>query len=448
MGSLGARISSWRIFDRGHWVELVMPEKPGSRAPLETYPDENFSAKALSDKEAIFTVDHPDGFRVTKQITLLSEPPFHKVTVTFENTSKTPLLIDSQMGWGDGINKKEEGVSTDRDKPDAFLVEERAVGLANQVRSWRPGFLKGGIDTAQPGPFKWAGIDNNHFLAAFLPVDPKGAIDAIHVIFPKKGLPFVEVPLSFKLNPKESKTESYLLFVGPKKYDELKAAGRGLYESVDFGVFSPIARILLKGLKFFHSLTGNYGWAIVLLTILIQILVFPLTRRSLLHSVRMKDLQPQIKKLQDQFKSDPKRLQIETFNLYKKNGMKFMGMEGCFPMLLQIPVFIGFYATLRVAYELRGAPWIFWIHDLGAADPHYVLPILMGFGMFLQQKLTAVAADPAQARMMMFMPIIFTFMFLKLPAGLVLYWFVNSISTVVVQKYLAWRGHTAPLSAA
>jgi YidC/Oxa1 family membrane protein insertase len=158
----------------------------------------------------------------------------------------------------------------------------------------------------------------------------------------------------------------------------------------------------------------------------------------------MKTLQPQIKKLQEQFKSDPKRLQVETFNLYKKNGMKFMGMEGCFPMLLQIPVFFAFYSTLRVAYELRGAPWILWIHDLGAYDPYYILPVLMGGGMFLQQKLTSIAADPAQARMMMMMPVVFTFMFLKLPAGLVLYWVVNSMTTIVVQKIIGLQNTNNP----
>jgi YidC/Oxa1 family membrane protein insertase len=156
----------------------------------------------------------------------------------------------------------------------------------------------------------------------------------------------------------------------------------------------------------------------------------------------MKELQPQVKQLQEQLKNDPKRMQIEMMNLYRKNGMKFMGMEGCFPMLLQIPVFFAFYTTLRLAYELRGASWL-WIPDLGVHDPIYALPILMGIGMFLQQRATTVAADPAQAKVMMFMPVIMTFMFLKLPAGLVLYWTVNSLCTIVIQKILQWRQHAA-----
>src|SRR5262245_13169822 len=134
-------------------------------------------------------------------------------------------------------------------------------------------------------------------------------------------------------------------------------------------------------------------------------------------SLKMRELQPKLKKIKEKYKKDQKRLQVKTLNLYKKNGMKFMEMEGCFRMLLQLPVFFAFYATLNVAYELRGAPWIFWIHDLGARDPFYVLPILMGLGMFAQQKLTMVSMDPQQAKMMMFMPIIFTVMFVSLPSG-------------------------------
>jgi YidC/Oxa1 family membrane protein insertase len=160
----------------------------------------------------------------------------------------------------------------------------------------------------------------------------------------------------------------------------------------------------------------------------------------------MKELQPQIKQIQEQFKNDQKRIQIEMFNLYRKNGMKFMGMEGCFPILLQLPIFFSFYATLRVAYELRGATWL-WIPDLGLHDPFYILLVFMGLGMFVQQKTTTVAADPAQAKMMMFMPVIMTFMFLKLPAGLVLYWSINSICTILIQKFLQWRRHAVPIAA-
>ncbi len=231
--------------------------------------------------------------------------------------------------------------------------------------------------------------------------------------------------------------------MGPKKYADLLTYGHNLDKAVDFGFFGVIAKVLLKTLIFFQKLTGNFGWAIILLTICIQVLVLPLTRKNLQHSLRMKELQPQLKKLQEQFKSDPKRLQIETLNLYKRNGMRFMGMEGCFPMLLQIPIFFAFYATLNNAYELRGAPWILWIKDLGVHDPYYVLPILMGGGMLLQQKMTTAPADPAQARMMLIMPVMFTFMFLKLPAGLVLYWVVNSLVTIAVQQIMGWQKHHA-----
>jgi len=318
----------------------------------------------------------------------------------------------------------------------------RGVALADKIMSWKPGILFGKtIDKTVTGTFRWVGVDNAHFLAAFIPVRRGSQVsyfDQLKVKSNKKLPPIIEIPIS-DVRPNESQTQEFQLYVGPKIMSVLAAAGSGLEQSVEFGFFGIISKILLKGLRFFQSITGNYGWAIIILTICVQILFFPLTRKTLQHSLKMKVLQPQLKKIQKELKHDPKRLQIETFNLYRKNGMKFMGMEGCFPMLIQIPIFFAFYQTLRVAYELRGAPWIFWITDLAVFDPYFILPVVMGLGMFLQQKVTSVAMDPTQAKMMFIMPIMFTFFFLKLPAGLVLYWVVNSLTTVMVQKILQWQ---------
>lgn len=456
-GSRGARVTSWKVKENGHWVELVtQPPKdlvPGKKDqfvpkvfPLETYPDLNFSVASASEKEVVFTLDHPQGFRLTKTITLDSDPFLHTVSLAYTNQTDRELPIETAIGWGTGIDKQMSTVEVDPKQTQMVQTEMRAVGFQKEAMSWKPGFIRNKtINWLKTGGFEWAGVDNDHFLAVFI---PKELIPSIHIVADKKTPAIIDLPMQLALKPGYTQEETYQLYVGPKKLDRLQQLGHNLDKAVDFGFFGIISKALLKGMNFFHGLTGNYGWSIIIVTICVQILFFPLTKKSLQHSVRMKEVQPQLKKLQAQFKGDPKRLQIETFNLYKKNGMKFMGMEGCFPMLIQIPIFFAFYRTLRVAYELRGAPWIFWIQDLAVADPYFVLPIIMGGGMMLQQKLTAVAVDPAQAKMMMIMPLLFTFMFLKLPAGLVLYWCVNSICTIVAQKILQWQKHHVPKTAA
>jgi len=435
--SIGARVSSWRVKEGEHWIELVLPAEHRMVSPLETFPDLRFDIIKKSDREAVFSTRAPNGLKIVKTVLLLSEPPFHNVGLAITNTTKNSIDTELTLGWGNGIDKHTAGTPYDNKEEAGVRAESRAVGYAQQVKSWHTSLIHRLIDLTDATHYEWIGVDNNHFLACLI-----GDIAGIQVRADRKTPPYAGAFLRETLAPGQTKSVSYLIYAGPKSFGDLKKLGHHLDQAVDFGFFGVIAKFLLASLKFFKGITGNFGWAIILLTFCIQIVVFPLTKKNLQHAARMKDLQPQIKKLQEQFKSDPKRLQVETFNFYRKNGLKFMGMEGCFPMLLQIPIFFAFYSTLRVAYELRGAPWIFWIHDLGTHDPYYILPILMGLGMFLQQKLTAVATDPAQARMMLMMPVIFTFMFLKLPAGLVLYWVVNSLTTIVIQKIIRWRHPT------
>lgn len=434
--SKGARVASWHVRERGHWIELVVPEKKRMVLPLETFPDVNFAARKISDTAAVFSATLPNGLVMTKELALLTEPPFHSLKITVSNPTRLEAVVDATLPLGNGVDKHEVGLAYDPKLTDASIAEMRALGLSERVKSWKPGLIFGRtVDVNDPDKFKWVAVDNNHFmLAAIAPADKP--FTHIKAVADRTHPPLIALPLSAALKPGESVSYEHLIYAGPKEYNNLRSFGHELEKAVDFGFFGVIAKILLRALIFFDSLTGNYGWAIILLTFCIQVLVFPLTRKNLQHSAKMRELQPQIKKLQEQYKSDPKRLQVETFNFYKRNGMQFMGLEGCIPMLLQLPLFFAFYSTLHVAYELRGAPWIFWIKDLALHDPYYVLPIVMGIGMFLQQKLTAVAADPAQARMMMFMPLIFVFMFLKLPAGLVLYWCMNSLVTIVIQLIL------------
>jgi YidC/Oxa1 family membrane protein insertase len=226
-------------------------------------------------------------------------------------------------------------------------------------------------------------------------------------------------------------TLQYQLYAGPKGYTQLGLYQKDLQAAVDFGMFSALGKWILKVVYWLQERTGNYGWAIVILTIGLQILMFPLTIKSFKATLAMKKLQPQIAALQKNFKSDPKRLNIEMMNLYKKSGTNPFG--GCLPMLLQLPIFWALFTTLRNAYELRGAPWIGWIHDLSAADPYHVLPVVMGGAMFFQQRMAGATTDPTQKQMMWMMPIMFTVMFFNFPAGLVLYWLTNNLITMAFQ---------------
>jgi len=438
--SKGARVVHWQIQEVTHTVELVNTQ--AVVLPLETFPNLNFNLTKTDEHTILFQAIHPDGFEITKVFSLKDNPFRPKLTISFNNVNKDPVLVQTQLSWGLGLNKEIVGTPRDEKQIPQILAEMRAVAYANKVLAWQPGLIfNRSIDRIEKGAFEWFGVDNDHFIAAFL--NSQAPFEQIHIKVDKKTPPFIGWPLAFSLQPNMTHDISVELFVGPKILDVLKTQGHHLEKALNFGAFGFIAKGLLWILNFFHDLTGNYGWAIVLLTIFVQIVFFPLTRKSLRFSGKMKELQPQLKKVQEQFSKDPKRMQLETFNLYKRHGIRFMGMEGCFPILIQIPIFLAFYQSLRVAYELRGASWL-WINDLAAYDPTYVLPILMGAGMFLQQKMTSVAMDPAQAKIMLVMPILFTFLFLKLPSGLVLYWVVNSLTTILIQKVLQWKSHPKP----
>lgn len=435
----GGKVSSWKIKEGEHWLQLLLPEKHRKAFPLDLFTGLDFNIRKISDSAAEFTAIRPDGLLIKKTVSLSAIPPFHTIDVVLQNPTAYDLAFDTKFGWGSGVDKHAADRPYNDKETSTVLAEQAAVAFDGKIKRWQPGFVfKRSIEIEQAGAFQWLGVGNNHFMAILL--SPDNSMAAVKVEANRSNPPLATVPLRGTLKAGAELRHPFYLYAGAKKYEELKSLGYNLDQAVDFGFFGVISKVLLRMLKKFEAMTGNYGWAIIILTFIIQIAVFPLTVKNFKHSLRMKELQPQIKKIQEQFKSDPKRLQVETFNIYKKNGMKFMGMEGCFPVLLQIPIFFAFYSTLNVAYELRGAPWIFWIKDLAQHDPIYVLPIIMGAGMFIQQKLTAIAMDPAQARMMMFMPIMCTFMLLKLPAGLVLYWCVNSLTSIAITEVMKRRG--------
>ena len=216
--------------------------------------------------------------------------------------------------------------------------------------------------------------------------------------------------------------------------DILTAQGVHLEDSIDLGWFSFMAKPFLMAMNFLHAYIPNYGLVIILLTVIIKILFHPLTKKSLNSMKEMQKVQPQIVALRERYKDDKEKMNRELMELYKRYKINPVG--GCLPMILQIPVFIALYNVLSASIELRHAPFALWIYDLSAKDPYYVTPILMGATMLIQQKMTPSTVDPTQAKVMLIMPVVFTFMFLNFPSGLVIYWLINNVLSIAQQYYI------------
>lgn len=232
----------------------------------------------------------------------------------------------------------------------------------------------------------------------------------------------------------EKKTLNVPLFAGPEETRAINAVAPGFDLVKDYGWFTIIAKPLFWVLDQIHSVVGNWGWAIVILTILIKAIFFPLSAASYRSMAKMRTLAPRMQALKERYGEDKLKFQQSVMALYKEEKVNPLG--GCLPMLIQIPVFIALYWALLASVELRQAPWIFWIHDLSQQDPYYILPILMAASMFLQTYLSPPPPDPMQAKMMKIMPMVFSIMFFFFPAGLVLYWVVNNVLSITQQWYI------------
>ncbi len=306
--------------------------------------------------------------------------------------------------------------------------------------------IKGEIVKA--GKFVWAGLTDKYFMTVITNTQPKRSSFIVYRLSESRPSDSGEALVGewltppLELKPNQVANLNYLLYFGPKELDRLKKIGYHLDKAVHFGFFDTIAKWLLYVLKWFYKYTHNYGIAIIILTLVIKILFWPLTHMSYESMQRMQKLQPHIQRLKEKYKDDKEALNRELMKLYKTYKVNPMG--GCLPMILQIPVFFALYMALAYAIELRHAPFIMylpfthklWLADLSAKDPYYITPILMGISMFVQQKMTPSTMDPSQAKFMHFMPIIFTFLFLNFPSGLVLYWFVNNLLSIVQQAYV------------
>jgi len=284
------------------------------------------------------------------------------------------------------------------------------------------------------GDIRWFSFGGEYFSALLISPPP-----AKEMVLTVKGddKNFLKADLiapPFSVEPKKSLKFPYRLYLGPKDERELKKLGADAGKLVDFGYFTIIAKPLLWFLNLTHSATKNYGIDIIILSILIKIVFIPLTQISMKSMKEMQKVQPEMNRLKETYKNDKARLQQEIMLLYKRR--KINPMSGCLPMVIQIPVFIALYNALQNTIEMRHAPFFLWITDLSAKDPLYISPIIMGASMVIQQKMTPSAADPAQAKMFLLMPVMFTFLFLNFPSGLVVYWLINNVLSIAHQYYL------------
>ena len=294
---------------------------------------------------------------------------------------------------------------------------------------------------ANEGTYRYAGVDDHYFVSMLLNEQNTQPFRIAYspVVVPQPDDPgiiakYVNYSVRFQSPQDQSR-----FFFGPKEFDTLRALDPEMTRVVNFGIFAWLAAPLLGGLKWVHGFIGNWGWAIVVLTILINLALFPLRHKSVVSMRKMQEIQPQMKAIQDRYAkykiTDPERqkMNTEVMELYKAKGVN--PASGCIPMLLTFPFLFGFYNMLGQSIEIRGADFGGWIHNLSGPDPYFVLPIAMGAAQFWQTKMTPTTADPAQQRIMMFMPIMFTAMSLSFPSGLVIYWLVSTLFTIGQQYF-------------
>ncbi|MBF7683778.1 membrane protein insertase YidC [Acinetobacter sp. B5B] len=289
----------------------------------------------------------------------------------------------------------------------------------------------------------WVAIVQHYFVSAWIPgtlkltqaegkpytadLQSRKSSDQMNII----GFtsPVINVPVGTSMEVNAT------FYSGPKIQSELKDLAAGLNQTVDYGWLWPIAKLLFLGLETFHKFVGNWGWSIILLTVVVKMILWPLSAKSYRSMAKMRAIAPEMQRMKEEFGEDRMRFSQEMMALYKREGVN--PLAGCLPLFLQMPIFLALYWVLMESVELRHAPWLAWIQDLSAMDPWFILPLIMGVTMYVQQTLNPQPNDPVQAKVFRLMPIIFTVFMLFFPAGLVLYWIVNNSITILQQWFIA-----------
>src|SRR5262245_1798965 len=456
----GGRLVHWRLKEyrdnRGEPVDLVPSGLPSSEAlpfSLRAPDDPNLTSRlndalyrvsdgggpidaTRSPASVTFEFEDAAGLHVRKEFRF---DPANYVVALSVDARKGNETINPSVAWGPGPGDVTPAPANPGffNRSGALPPPELILHRAGKVE--RIAINRISEQPIQEGQFRFAGVDDHYFMIAV--VNPgQTRLESRALVVPgpaEQRRQFISHAVRFPQPPTNVR-----FFIGPKQFDILRSIDTELTRAVNFGTwFGWLCVPLLGALKWLHGLVGNWGWSIVLLTVLINVAMFPLRHKSVVSMRRMQELQPQLKAIQDRYANlkvtDPARqkMNTEVMNLYREKGVN--PASGCVPMLLMMPVLFAFYSLLTQSIELRGAEFG-WIRDLSQPDPFFIIPILVSVTMFWQQKMTPATGDPTQRQMMMFMPIVFGFIFLTTAAGTALYWFVSNVWAIAQQYFTNW----------
>jgi len=405
-------------------------------------------------KTIVFEAAAADGFSVKKTFSV--EPTSYVINFG-ANVQANGERLNPVINWGPGL-----GDEIARAKPASFFSRSYTTPAQAIIHKVTPGTLwtSRGFERVRPqtagsqeGGFLFAGVDDHYFASILLNEKNTQAfrIDYVPAYTPQTDDPQITgryVAYAIRFHDPQDQSR---FFFGPKAFEDLRAIDPETTRVINYGIFSWLAVPLLGALKWVHGYIGNWGWAIIVLTVLINVALFPLRHKSVVSMRKMQKIQPQLKAIQDRYAkykvTDPERnkMNTEVMELYKREGVN--PASGCLPTLLTFPFLFAFYGMLQQSIEIRGADFAGWIHNLSAPDPYFILPIVFGAIQVYQMKITPAAGDPAQQKVMMMMPIMFTVMSLNFPSGMVVYWLMSTL-LAILQQQVTTRITGAPAKAA
>jgi YidC/Oxa1 family membrane protein insertase len=459
LSNRGGRVLHWRLKafrdQSGNEVDLVPTDVPSDQprpfslivsdatltqrmnnALYRVSGDSNGHVDATSQPgRVVFELEGAGGLRVRKEFGFA---PTNYVVTFSATASEGTRALQPGIAWGPGLGDAGALAAGGSFFTGNYTQPPEAIfhrdGSVERVPS-----NKIAEEGTQDGQFRFAGVDDHYFIAAA--IDPgQSRIQYQPLTLAGPGETKRQL-LAHSLTPTRP-IQNLRFFVGPKQFDVLQPVDPEFTKAINFGMFRVLSVPLLNGLKWVHGYVGNWGWSIIVLTILINLAIAPLRHKSVVSMRKMQALQPQLKAIQDHYAglkvTDPakQKMNTEIMSLYREKGVN--PASGCVPMLLTMPILFAFYSLLSQAIELRGAEFALWIKDLSEHDPFYVTPVLMAITMFWQQRITPSTADPAQQKIMMMMPLMFGVMFLWVPSGLVLYWFVGNLWAIGQQYFTNW----------
>lgn len=376
-----------------------------------------------NDYSLIFKVVTPQGLSITKTFEVSAADYVINFNAQVENISPEQVFGSVGFALNTAWDESMKGDRLEFVGPVSYADESLVTVDVDDLDE---------ASVSYKGNALWSGFESKYFISTVISND----LNNVNIAKKNNIISNVFSSDNLTLAAGENYIVNGKVFYGPKDVKILQSVGDNLSEAVDFGFFKLLAKPLHLVLNFFYSYLGNYGYSIIILTIILKLLFWPLTQKSYVSMKAMQTLQPEMKKLREKYSKDKESLNRKMMELYKEHRVNPLG--GCLPMLVQIPVFFALYKVLLDTIELRHAPFAFWLTDLSVKDPYYITPIIMGATMFIQQKLTPNTMDPMQAKMMLAMPVVFTFLFLNFPSGLVVYWLVNNLLTIF-QQYRIYK---------